>query len=541
MNIESSAATYVGAPRGEAEPLRAPASPSARTQLTRACALLLLAISVGIRFYQYLWDRSLWVDEAALANNILTRGFGELATTLSDNQAAPLGFLYLERAVTLIGGPGEYSLRFVPFVAGLVALLLFWDVARRLLSPSAALVGLGLFAVSPRIVYYAAEVKQYSTDVALGLALLAVFIRIRSEGLDSRNALIFGVSGAVGVWFSQTLVFYLAALGMALVLDQRSMLQQHFSRFAAVAGVWVASSSVAILVSRNMVSGHHPFLDSWWSAGFLPLPPSSAADWSVWGAAYLRLFRDPLGFTVPVLAALACLFGIAWLLRGRRFADAALLAGPLCLTMLAAGLRLYPFGDTVNHGGRVLLFLAPVVLLLVAHGVAETAGAFRVRPSVLALGLLAPFLILRFEPAVLVPLYRAFPGAVHWVFIPPLPRFDIDSQPVGQVLRRVVADSEPSDRYYVYTVAGPTFAYYADRLGLDPTQYVRGAAEGTTVDDVRSDLQPLRGSHRVWVVFAYAPGDIPNVFIRELNAMGRILSVVEEGPVGALLYDLSGS
>jgi hypothetical protein len=42
---------------------------------------------------------------------------------------------------------------------------------------------------------------------------------------------------------------------------------------------------------------------------------------------------------------------------------------------------------------------------------------------------------------------------------------------------------------------------------------------------------------RVWIFFAYAPGDIPVVFVQELNRMGVLRSLIEEGPVGALLYD----
>ena len=83
----------------------------------RAVAAILV-YGVAVRLVHYLAGRPLWRDEAALALNIVNRSFAGLIQPLDYNQAAPLGFLALEKATILVGGHSEYALRFWPLVFG---------------------------------------------------------------------------------------------------------------------------------------------------------------------------------------------------------------------------------------------------------------------------------------------------------------------------------------------------------------------------------------------------------------------------------------
>jgi hypothetical protein len=59
--------------------------------------LIIIALGIILRLREYIANRSLWVDEALLALNIIKRPFLELLKPLSDSQHAPIGFLWLER------------------------------------------------------------------------------------------------------------------------------------------------------------------------------------------------------------------------------------------------------------------------------------------------------------------------------------------------------------------------------------------------------------------------------------------------------------
>jgi len=77
---------------------------------------LLAVLGVALRLREYWFNRSLWVDEAAFALNVINRDFASL---LSD-QTAPPGFLLATFSAVAAFGPGELALRLTPLIAGLL-------------------------------------------------------------------------------------------------------------------------------------------------------------------------------------------------------------------------------------------------------------------------------------------------------------------------------------------------------------------------------------------------------------------------------------
>ena len=102
---------------------------------------MVLAIVAGaaFRLVPFALDPSLTIDDAMLSYNIASRSFLGLAHPLAFDQTAPLGFLWVLRAATAIGGLNEFALRLVPVLAGAALPYLVWLVARKLLNPVGAL------------------------------------------------------------------------------------------------------------------------------------------------------------------------------------------------------------------------------------------------------------------------------------------------------------------------------------------------------------------------------------------------------------------
>lgn len=84
--------------------------------LCRILLWLLVGLGILLRLAQYLYNRSLWIDEAALALNIRDRSFSELFYPLDYAQAAPIGFLIVEKLFYQTLGHSEYVLRLFPFL-----------------------------------------------------------------------------------------------------------------------------------------------------------------------------------------------------------------------------------------------------------------------------------------------------------------------------------------------------------------------------------------------------------------------------------------
>ena len=55
--------------------------------------LAIICFGILVRLVQYLFNRSLWADEAVLALNIVNRSYLELLEPLDYEQGAPIGFL----------------------------------------------------------------------------------------------------------------------------------------------------------------------------------------------------------------------------------------------------------------------------------------------------------------------------------------------------------------------------------------------------------------------------------------------------------------
>ena len=90
---------------------------------------------------RYAANRSLWLDEAYLTESILTYSARQLATTdFLHWQAAPVGFLLLEKLAVTLLGTGEHALRLVPLLAGVASVPLFYLVVRRSLPAAGGLV-----------------------------------------------------------------------------------------------------------------------------------------------------------------------------------------------------------------------------------------------------------------------------------------------------------------------------------------------------------------------------------------------------------------
>jgi hypothetical protein len=418
---------------------------------SRWLPLLVALTGLALRLEQYLHGRSLWFDEALVDLNVIHRPLRQLlAEPLAYQQAAPPGFLTAQRLVVALLGGSERSLRLVPFLGGCLALVVFARLAHRLLSRPAALVATALAAFSPFLVYYTAESKQYSTDVLFTVVILDLAVVLLLRRPRPLPACAFGVAGAVGVVCSHPAA--LVAGGASLVLLTVYLVRRDWHAVgwvAAGSSIWLAAFTAEYLLLLRGLATNRALL-AYWRAGFAPRPlaPGSLLAWL--GPASLRVLRNSLGFSLPGLAALACLAGVIALGR-RRVASAALLLAPLPLVVAAAAARKYPLD------GRLTLFLAPLVLLLLAASVDVLGGmtAGRVPLGTLAGGLLVAVVAVQPVGRTL----RAFPHP-------------IDVTETRPLLETIRAQWRPGDRVAVETSAEPAYRYYAARLGLDPAPVV---------------------------------------------------------------------
>src|SRR5260370_9366837 len=151
-----------------------------RGRVAGALTVVLAVAGSAVRVEQFATRRSLWVDEAMVALNIMERNYGALTRPLRYNQGAPVGWLWTERLMVQIFGVNEYALRIVPLLAGLATIGLVAVVARRMIGPWAGVTACALVAFAPAAVRYSTEVKQYSRDAAVVCGVLLLALQVAS-------------------------------------------------------------------------------------------------------------------------------------------------------------------------------------------------------------------------------------------------------------------------------------------------------------------------------------------------------------------------
>ena len=348
---------------------------------------------LALRAYHYLRCPAVWHDEAALIVNVLGLSFGEMLGPLLHAEAAPPLFLMAERAVVLTLGDGEFALRLLPFLASCLSLVLFAALSRRVLGPLAAVLAVGLFAVSDRLLFHACEAKPYAVDVLVAVAAAWWFVRTEPWPLWKRCVPAALVAPAA-VWASFPACFVAGGLIVGLFPAALRSGTRDRVAFAALAAA-VGASFVALALGPAAAQ-RCAAMESCWTAHF----PDWSRPWFVPAWAVLQTLEVcryclmPLGQVFAVFAG----FGIAalWVRPNGRERLAVLLL-PLAAALAAAFLHKYPYG-----GMRVEAFAAPALCLLSAAGARSVLPRLARRSRALAaVGLLA------FAPPVLLTAYRA--------------------------------------------------------------------------------------------------------------------------------------
>lgn len=506
-----------------------------------AAAALYALLSLG--------QRSLWVDEALVANTILGAYFDpeHLATT-------PVGFAVLIWLVAQVAGTSEAALRLVPLMFWAGAVVLSGLVARQVYTSSMAgglaalLVGTNFAALT-----FARILKPYTADMffcvlVLGLALLL------EERPTARRWALYGLVLVLAPLFSFISLLAVGSAAVFLLLlavrRDRRFVQTWFITHAA-AGLLLGAYGLFFLLSQRAsqfgTMGATLNLDRAWQDGFAP--PGSIVDvvrWYLIQAGDLgRFFFHPLPelirreYVMAGVLLVMLALGIIGLARRRR-AYVVLVVGPFALLVLASAWQVYPLSNFA--GDRLLLGLLPGVCVLAAGGLGMLAHThWFPRIPRLALAILAVTIVL-------VHAGRTVDFASMGVILP-----GASVQETRELIRRDLLPAlRPGDLVYVYYGAVPAFQYYAPDSRDDPP-VLYGTYHEATLGDVpvvfggRHRAAPAEYSRefllavqahepsRVWVLFSHVSPlrekDLLTAVFPEIGSVAR-----NPTQVGAWLY-----
>ena len=449
-----------------------PVSPTPPAAVARWVAIALLAAGAALRLIQYFGRASYWLDELPLARMIESFSMARLLTQpLKFQQSVPPALLAIEKLMQSAFGAGEYSLRFVPLAASLATLVLLRRLLGRLeLSAAGIVAGCALAAFSPGLIFYGAELRQYSTDVccAAALALLAVGDLHRK----SPGASLFAAAAAAP-WISNQSVFVVCGIAAVFAAGAARRRFRNSGRTIAFVLVALASAAAATLVARALISpGTMAYFREFWIAGFPPRPLrfGSVRRWLV--DAFTGFWTIFLQFPLPKVGLSLFVAGVVS--RIRKPGVLAILLLPGVAALAAASSRLYPFEQ------RSIAFLAPATIVLCAASLDWLARAGRrTGPATAALGAAVVFALAA------VALARHHPFA--------------ERQATRELLVELARIRRPGDAIFVDSGARQAFGFYGPRAGLSLEGVTPGPCTAPSPEKFEKALAPLEGRPRVWL------------------------------------------
>jgi len=441
--------------------------------------LLYYARNSAARAVQFIANRSLWIDECFIALNLRSRDLFALIRPLDYDQAAPIGFLMVEKFAVSVLGDSEHMLRLFPLLAGILSIFLFLNLAKRYVSGIEINIALILFSISTPLIYYSSEAKQYSSDVLITLSLLIFGYRFIESNDGSRwmRALILAFAGAIAIWAAYPSIFVMPGILIAAIITSRNKQRPIFREIVGISFVWAASFLASYFISlRHITTNTH--LHSVWEGSFAPIPPGSLGDirWII--NALLQVTEYPGGFALYGLGSFLLILGLMVLYRNHK-PGFIMMFSPFIAALAASAVHKYPFAD------RLLLFLVPIMLLCISLGVVwiiKIPSISSKIPGFLAL------LILIYHPIVTAGDYLREP---------------MKKEEMKPLFERIAEEWESGDFLLITHDAQWAFRYYARDYGLDELEF---EVSDHIAEDNRSeeDLYLLPSdSDRVWIVFSH--------------------------------------
>jgi hypothetical protein len=347
----------------------------------RRVAAALVALGAALRLYGF-WRPDLWLDEYGTWWTVAGGGWGDVvrrATAIGTS--SPLYYLIVDIFAEQLG-PGKAALRLASLLFGLGTLALAYPLAIALSLPKrAALFGLAVFALDPRMIWYAQQARPYSMALFLSTLSMLCYCALRRRG---RSA---GLSAG-----------YVASTAAA-----------HYAHY--LFGIVVAAQAAHLLLGSREPRGEaRRWLMRWLLTAALVAPSvghlatifarRSSLDWIAKlgsGASWPAALGTALDLFDPRLLLLG-LVGLAF--RFARPASVPPLARPpalllawLAAPLLAVALARLLFGVSL-FDLRYLLLAAPAALLLTGWWLALGGGEDR-RWRIAAPALLLAFALLR--------------------------------------------------------------------------------------------------------------------------------------------------
>lgn len=431
--------------------------------------VLLLCFTLGIllRLHAYLMNNSFFLDEILLSFNVIYKDYFQLLLPLNYDQAAPLFFLVLTKLVTNFFGNAEAVFRFIPFITGVFSLFAFYQLTKRILVKHwTRLLALLLFSINFQLLFYTQVFKPYSSDVLITILILLVGISLNINKISLKKAFLVGMLASVAISFSYPAIF--SIIGVILVLTFST---KEYKKIFAIILPIIILLSIYFVLSLNSIK-HSSLLNGYWANGYMIFNPN------LYEGNFSFLFPF---YKYPLIYLILTIAGLHLSYKSDRI-KTIILASPILTTLIAAGLRLYPFER------RLILFLLPIFLILITIPLDK----IKLNKNLFNLSIITLSLIF-FINYFIIYSTNIISQKVSYI-----------RQDVKPLLKTLILEKKKEDILYIYYGANKTYLYYNLLFNLPKENLYIGSMpenENKQSNFIETDLNNLPKNKTIWFLF----------------------------------------
>ncbi len=326
-------------------------------------------IGTFVLLAQFIFNRTFYIDEAALGLNIANRSFLQLTDFLDHNQSAPILFLWISKIVYEIY-PSDFSLRIVPTFCSIMSFALLVKIVFSYFDEFAKsnLIKISfLFTILCSTVFlrYATEFKQYSLELFITLIFLLQLLK--SEYIKAILLLIISIP-LVHI----TPILFLTYL--TIILFDIKQVYNYLPRLIFLTITFI----ILLFLYLSFFFFDNPTKDymlEFWNYSF-PVKNIFSMDFIIWFFQRILVINYTIFFYnffhlsyvkylfmfLPLFIFLFQGLGLRHLLKYKHHKMLILLLSPILFHFIFSYFKLYPF-DT-----RLLFYLLPNIILIFIIG-----------------------------------------------------------------------------------------------------------------------------------------------------------------------------
>ena len=458
---------------------------------------VIIFIGVLLPTVQFIFNRSLWTDEATLALDIYNTSSLDLLKPLNSGAVGTILFLLLEKFFSNLIPNSEYGLRILPLLCYLASLLFFYNILKQIFSNHYTIIfALSLYAFNVNMILYSSEVKPYICDVLM-ITSIYYFILRKYESVENQYY-IMGIIGTISIFLSYVSPIILSSCGIYFFYISLIKKKLDYEYVIALFSFW----TITFLVYYYFFIFNHPsggYFRTYWANmnTFMPINPFTV-DFFQFHFDKIKMICSQLisvGNIGRYFLAILYLVGFSCLIYKRNFEIIILLFFPIFIHLVISAFELYPFHL------RLILYLIPTIIIVAAYGfeyfndmIFKDLKIDRLR----FLSILIPFSILSVTP------WYAFP---------------LKREEIKDSIRFIQKNIKKDHNIYVYYAASEAYEYY-EQIGFTDfsAPIIYGESNRNHNIGYIDELKRLNG--KTWLLFMHNWGNEEEFILSSIDSIG---------------------